>query len=154
MVLQPGKGQEWTSASVEGESLQPAETGGWRATPVRPGTWNSVSTEGGSVEGARLVAVGSLHISSLEATVAPDRSLSARVRLSEGAQGPVTITLTVTAPDGRQVGGTDVVLSRKTRELSVALPLSNARAGDYRVKATLSDGEHLVDNARTEVKIP
>lgn len=154
VVLQSARGQNWTRASIDGVQAERTEAGNWAVAGVQPGAWNAVNAEGGSLDGARLVASERLHISTLEATVGADRSLSVRVRLSEGALGPVTIVLTVSAADGRQVGGTEVMLSRKTRELSVALPLSYAKAGSYRLKASVSDGDHVNDNARIEVRIP
>lgn len=154
VVLHPARGQAWTGANVKGEELHRSESGEWMADPIEPGAWNVVRVEGGTLDGARLIATERVSISTLEASVASDRSLSVRLRLSDGAQGPVTIVLTVTGPDGRQVGGTEVMLSRKTRELSVAIPLPTVRSGDYRLKATVSDGDHVVDNARIEVRIP
>lgn len=153
VVLKPAEGQNWSEASVEGERLERGSSGEWAAESVRAGAWNTVAVDGGTTAGARLVASGRLHIQSLEASGASERSLSVRVRLSEGARGMVTIILTLTAPDGRQTGGTEVTLGRKTRDLSVELPLVGARSGQYRLKATLVDGDQVVDNARTEVKI-
>ncbi len=154
VVLQPAQGQNWTGASLEGAPLQRNPAGEWNAASVQPGAWNSVTVADGTADGARLVASDQLHISALDASVASDRSLSVRVRLSDGARGPVIIVFTVSAHDGRQVGGTELLLSRKTREVSVEIPLPNIRAGHYRLKATVSDGDHVVDNARLDVKIP
>lgn len=153
VVLHPAEGQNWSGASVEREHLQLDAAGDWVAESVQAGAWNNLAVEGGSTAGARLVASDQLYIQSLEASGISGRSFSVRVRLSAGAQGPVTIIITLSAPDGVQVGGTEVMLGTRTRDLSVELPLSGARTGQYRLKATLMDGDRVVDNARTEVNL-
>jgi len=97
------------------------------------------------------VAGESLHIVTLEASVASERSLSVRVRLSES--GVVNLYFVLTAPNGRQVGSTEVTVGRKTRDLTVELPLAEPLSGVYRLKASLSVNDHVVDNARIEVNV-
>ena len=92
-----------------------------------------------------------MRITALEASAASDRSLSVHVCLSE--PGTVTLVITLTAPDGREVGGTEVMVGRRTRELTVEVPLAHPVRGTYRLKATLSLADEVIDNARIDLHV-
>lgn len=92
-----------------------------------------------------------MRITKLEASKASDRSLSVHVHLS--VPGLVTLLLTLTAPDGQEVGGAEVLVGRKTRELTVEVPLDHPVRGTYRLKATLSQADGVVDNARIDIHV-
>lgn len=115
------------------------------------GTWNAVATGDEPVNGARLVAGDALHISSLEASVASERSLSVRVRLSE--PGAVNLFFSLTRANGKQVGWAEVTVGRKTGDLTVEVPLAEPLTGPHRLKASLSVNDHVIDNARIEVNV-
>jgi hypothetical protein len=162
IVLREGEGHPLEQPSVGGAALKSdlAEPG-WRAEAhVVPGEWNTVSATG-DMTGARLEAGNDLHITSLEAVSANQRSLAVRVRLA-GSSGEVSaektlcllsLEFTLTAPDGRQVGGMDLVVGNKTRDLSVEMPVPAALGGPHRLKATLCCNDRVVDNARIDLHL-
>jgi hypothetical protein len=159
VVLEPAPGIAWADALAGGTSLpREPETGVYTAGPhLAPGQWNTVSLPDGDPAGGRLVASAHLHICCLEAAPASNRSLAVRVKLDgpEGgaaAQGAglLSIVLTLTAPDGSLLGGTDLTIASRTRDLSVELPLPGTRSGAFRLKATLCADEQILDNARID----
>ncbi len=83
--------------------------------------------------------------------MASGRSLSVRVRLSE--PGVVNLFLSLTAPNGRQVVYAEVTVGRKTRDLTVEVPLAERLSGLHRLKASLCLNDHVIDNARIEVNV-
>ena len=141
-----------------GESLTVREASGEVrpvAVEVTPGEWNRVETNG-PVDGARLEAANPLQFTGLEVTPAGEKSLAARVRLSEATGMPkalLTLVFTVTAPDGRQVGGQEVTVSTRTRDLSLEIPLSEPARGNYRLKVSLCMDDRVLDNARLEIAL-
>lgn len=162
VVLREGEGHPLEAVTVDGEPLQPATAeGGWQTEPgLKPGEWNAVSTQG-ELTGATLVAGDDLHITDLTATPANRHSLSVRVRLSGSAgeaPGPkiaclLSLYFTLSAADGSQIGALDLVVGNKTRELSVEMPVQDARGGAFRLKATLCCGDRIVDNARIDLQL-
>gem|GEM_PF-6506080 len=145
------------------------EEDGWAAGPhVKVGEWNSVSVAEGHVSHGRLVASEAMHLTSLEAS-AKEHRLSIRVRLAktEGEEpeanspdGPtlrglnlLSLVFTLTAVDGRQMGGMEVTIGRKTRDLSVEMELPTALSGPHRLKACLCSGDHVLDNARIDLSL-
>lgn len=134
---------------MEGSALEQAD-GEWSVgTAFRHGDWNTVSLSGGEASGARLVASSNLHIRSLEAAPTSDRSLSIRVKLSD--EGIVTLYFSLTGADGHEAGRLEVVVGRRTRDLTVEMPVTESLSGSYRLKATLIVGDRVLDNARLEI---
>lgn len=147
-VFVPGS---WTDKQIV---LRAGEDKVWRAEPnLQPGQWNPVELPPGALKGARLVASDDLHITRLQAAKAGDRSLGIHICLARdvAAPGPLALNFTLTAADGRRVGAIDVVLRGKNHDLSLEMPLAVPLAGPHRLKATLSCGERVVDNARIEI---
>ncbi|HEY3364813.1 MAG TPA: hypothetical protein VGK74_07175 [Symbiobacteriaceae bacterium] len=141
-----------------GESLAVREASG-EVRPVdlgvTPGGWNHVETNG-PVDGARLEAANPLQITGLEVSPAGEKSLAARVRLSETPGAPkalLTLVFTATAPDGRQVGGQEVTVSTRTRDLTLEIPLSEPARGSYLLKVSLCMDDRVLDNARQEIEL-
>lgn len=126
-------------------------SGEWEAGPaIRFGEWNRVELLANAVQGASLEAGEQIQIVALEATVASEHSLSVRVRLSHGDF--VTLLFTLASSNGQQIGVQEVTVGRKTTDLTVEMPLRDAlKPGTYRLKATLSVYDRVVDNARTDV---
>lgn len=151
-VLHPGPDQDWSAVQMAGEPLRPDEAGsGWLAPDsLRPGAWNDVQASG-SVDGGRMVTSSGLYISTLEADLATERSLSVRTRLS--VEGSVTLFFSLTGRDGRQVGAQEVQVSRRARALTVELHTDEALKGRYRLKAVLMVGERILDNARIDIDL-
>jgi len=149
-VFVPGS---WTEKNV---LLKPAgdrsETETESAPAVQPGQWNTVEVAGG-LTGTKLEACNDLHITGLEATNAGRGCLSVRIRLTGTVAEPslLNIAFSLTAADGRRVGGMDLVVGHKTRDLTVEMPLDAGLAGPCRLKAALCCGDQVVDNARTDI---
>lgn len=170
VLLVPGVTETWSAARIDDTELPyDQEEQGWVATGrLDPREWNMVAAANGFVSGARLVASNQLHIASLEATPA-DRRLSVRVRLATsepactdagGGESPCflsaglfTLFFTLTAADGRQVGGMEVTVGRRTRDLSVEVPLPAGLTGSHRLKAVLCADDAVLDNARTDLQL-
>lgn len=164
VVLKPGTRAAWTGAEAGGKDLpHDAHEHVWSAgEALEPGQWNTVKAHGGQTAEGRLEATPHLHLAGLEAKAASQRSLAVRVRLDGPEPAPtdaetvngarlgalLTVVLSLTAADGRLVGGTEVTLGRRARELTVELPAP--RHGLYRLKAVLCEGEQIIDNARID----
>jgi hypothetical protein len=96
----------------------------------------------------------SLYIDSLQVTDASERSLSIAVRLSGDDEGQLQLlhlVFTLTAVNGAQVGGMEVTIGRKTRGLTIEMPLPARLRGTYRLKASLCAGETVIDDARIDI---
>jgi hypothetical protein len=157
---------QWQTRPIDAETVGVFVPGAWagrevtvqpahgHAGTVEPGGWNALRLN--ETEGARLEAAHPLHITSLEASAANQRSLAVRLRLSapDGAAvaGLLTIVLSLTATSGKLVGGTDLTVGARTRDLSVELPLPSPH-GTYRLKAALCAGERVIDNARVDIHV-
>jgi hypothetical protein len=147
-VFVPGS---WADKQVV---LRAGEEQNWRAEPtLQPGQWNKVELPADTSDGARLVASDDLRITRLQAGVTGSRSLGIRIALAGTAPEPCLLTLdfTLTAADGRRTGAMDVVVSSKNRDLSLEMDLPAPLRGPHRLKATLSCGERVVDNARIDI---
>lgn len=149
-VFVPGS---WTEKNV---LLKPADDSSATESEtdpgVEPGQWNTIEVAGG-LAGTKLQACNELHITALEATNAGRGCLSVRIRLTGTVADPCLLSLafSLTAADGRRVGGMDLVVGHKTRDLSVEMPLDASLTGPCRLKAVLCCGDQVVDNARTDV---
>ncbi|HYF93825.1 MAG TPA: hypothetical protein VD969_16555 [Symbiobacteriaceae bacterium] len=156
VILKPGVGHVAVEAAINGQPLVPenAEQGFRTDQQLSPGEWNTVRVAG-DLDGARLVARNDLHITALEAVGAVKNSLSVRIRLAGEIAGPCLLSLdfSLTAADGCRVGGMEIVVGSKTRDLSVEMPLGASLTGPYRLKATLCCGERVVDNARVDIQL-
>lgn len=152
VVLTPGPGAEWSAAHVAGEAAVPdTDAEGWVAgEALRPGTWNQVEASG-SLDGGRMVASTGLYIRTLEADRASDRSIAVHIRLS--LEGTVSLFFSLTTPDGRCVGAQEVQVSRRARALTVELHTDETLQGPYQLKAVLTAGERILDNARVDVRL-
>lgn len=147
-VFVPGS---WADKQVV---LRTGQEKDWRAeSHLQPGQWNPVELPAAASEGARLVASDDLHITRLQAGKVGDRSLGIRISVAGTVAEPCLLTLdfTLTAADGRRVGAMDVAVSSKHRDLSLDMPLMAPLTGPHRLKATLSCGERVVDNARLDI---
>lgn len=158
IVLTPAEGETWSEARIGSQNLEPADGDAWEAgTASEPGQWNTVSVKGGTIDGASLSASSHLRFASLHASTASERSLSVRIRLageaSEREPGLLTIVITLSALDGRQAGGVEVTIGRRTRDLTVDMPVTEPPAGPYRLKASLCAEERVLDNARTDLSL-
>jgi hypothetical protein len=170
VILVGGEGQALADVRVGGSEPEPgSEPNSWVAnTNLTPGGWNQVKADG-DLSGARLEASNPLHIARLEATVASERSLSVRVRITdaviaeappEGGEAPcllsaglLSLFFTLTTPEGRQVSGMEVMLGRRTREISIEMPSPEPLSGSYRLKAALGTDEYVIDNARIDLVV-
>jgi hypothetical protein len=157
VLVEPELGAAWASVQAGETSLQPEPEGGaFVAGPhLTPGQWNTIALQDGAPIGGKLVATEQLYIAGLNAAPASNRSLAVRIRLggderSARNAGLLSIVLTLTAPTGKLVAGTDLTIAARTRDLSVELPLPGAKAGLLRLKATLCAGEQILDNARVD----
>lgn len=147
-VFVPGS---WTDKQVV---LRAGAEEDWRPEPhLQPGQWNTVQLPSDTPDGARLVASDDLHITRLQAAAVGSRSLGIRISLAGAVAGPALLTLdfTLTATNGRQVGAVNVVVGNTTRDLSLEMPLAAPLTGPHRLKAALSCGDWVVDNARIEI---
>ncbi len=158
VVLKPAPGERWSAVTIEGQELsRPTADESWQAdAALAPGQWNSVEVENGTIEGARLVASHPFHITALEATPLSEQRLSVRVRLDGPAEGPpglFTLLFTLSAADGRHIGGMDVTVGRKARDLTVEMVLPERIQGSYRLKASLCEEDAVIDNARIDLEI-
>lgn len=171
VVFRSGAGNRpWFGARVGGAALErQRDPGEWRVgDELHYGEWNSIAVENGQAESASLVASAPFHIRALEARLLSERSLSVRVDLSmspelpasQGGEAPclkslglLSLYFTLSAEDGRQIGGMEVTVGRKTRSLTVEMPLLHPLAGRYRLKSTLCKDEQVLDNARIELMI-
>ncbi|HWI62526.1 MAG TPA: hypothetical protein VNT75_11845 [Symbiobacteriaceae bacterium] len=154
-ILKPGAGGA-TAAQVNSETLQPAQDEpGWQTAPhLRSGQWNNIQVEE-DLTGARLEASDQFHIAGVDASSQGKNALNVRIRLTGSPATPCLLSLHVslTAVDGRLIGGMELVVSNKTRDLSAALPLTNAHSGPVRLKVTLCCGERVIDNARIDLTL-
>ncbi|MDF2629762.1 MAG: hypothetical protein K0R39_3593 [Symbiobacteriaceae bacterium] len=122
---------------------------------LQPGQWNEVALPPGALAGARLAAGDDLRITRLQATAPGSRSLGIDVSLAGEVTGDapclLTLTFTLTAADGRRVGGMDLAVSNTNCNLSLEMPLTEPLTGPHRLKAALSCGERVADNARIDI---
>jgi len=147
-VFVPGS---WADKQVV---LRSGEEKDLRAEPnLQPGQWNTVELPADTPDGTRLVASDDLRITRLQASVAGNRKLGIRIALAGAAPEPCLLTLdfALTAADGRRTGAMDAVVSSKNRDLSLEMDLPAPLTGPHRLKATLSCGERVVDNARIDI---
>lgn len=163
----------WKTRQIDGQSVSVFVPGSWteknvmlrpadgstvteaQAEPrLEPGQWNTVEVAGG-LTGTKLEARNELHITALEATKAGRGSLSVHIRLTGTVAGSCLLNLSfsLTAADGRRVGGMDLVVGHQTRDLSVEMPLDATLAGPCRLKAALCCGDQVIDNARTDMEL-
>lgn len=155
VLLKPASAGEWTAAQVGTTPLSPdRDEEGWLAGPhLKAGQWNTVQTDGHTA-GGRLVASEPIHMVGLEARVANQRSVSVRIRLDGGEeQGLLGIVITLSSAAGAHVGGAELTVTGRTRDLTVEVPVKSYRPGTYRLKATLSAGDRVVDNARLDLSL-
>ena len=155
VVLTSDAASGWTAAEVGGVPLRQDTTEqGWSASPhLKVGHWNTVQTDGHTA-GGRLVASEPLHIVGLDAKSANQRSVSVRIRLEGGdEQGLIGIVITLSSAAGAHVGGNEMTVSGRTRDLTVEVPVKSYRPGAYRLKAALLAGDRVVDNARVDLTL-
>lgn len=156
VILKPGEGSDLNAVMVGGELLQSAQDEpGWQTAPqLNPGQWNTVQVTG-DLTGARLETSDPFHISRLEAANQGRDAVNVRIGLTGSPGTPCLLSLHVslTAADGRHIGGMELVVGNKTRDLSAALPLAAPYAGPVRLKATLCCGERVIDNARVDINL-
>ncbi|HYG56520.1 MAG TPA: hypothetical protein VD902_00430 [Symbiobacteriaceae bacterium] len=155
VVLKPAATRSWSAAEAGSAQLDyDAREQGWQAGPhLNVGEWNAVSTDG-DTSGGRLVASNPLHITALEARVANQRSVSVRIRINgEEDAGLLGIVLTLSSATGAHIGGTEITVTGKTRDLTVEVPVKGVRPGVCRLKATLSTSDRVVDNARIDLQL-
>lgn len=143
----------WERAEIAGRPLlSEGQADQWLAGPeITFGQWNTVTAVGGNPDDARLVASEALHIRSLEAAAATDRTLLVRVRLT--TEDPITLFLTLSTAEGRQTGALEVPVERQTHEITVEMPTGDRMHGTYRLKAVLMAGERVLDNARIHLVV-
>lgn len=157
VLLRPGEKGEPTAAEANGEHLaSDQEEPGWQADPsLQLGHWNTVRVSGG-LEGTRLVARDELHITRLEASPGGKNGLAVRICLHGGkleTPGLLILDFSLTATDGQHVGGMSVAVGSRTRDISLEMPVTVTLHGVFRLKATLSHGDRVVDNARIDLEL-
>jgi hypothetical protein len=97
-------------------------------------------------------AISSVVFTQFSADQVDDQTLAMMITLGqpdgEATWGALQLCFTLTACDGRQVGGLICPAFASGAPFSVDLPLPPGLLGPHRLKATLSAGENLMDSAR------
>jgi hypothetical protein len=97
-------------------------------------------------------AISSVRFTQFSADQVDNQTLGIVITLcqadGEAAEGALQLCFTLTASDGRQVGGLICPAFASGAPFSVDMDLPPGLLGPHRLKATLSAGENVVDNAR------
>jgi len=155
--LVPGPGQAWERVRTALGDARPCD-GRWRADAVlQPGAPQVLQVSGGTLVGAVLQAADPVHIAALAGPTADGGRLRLIVHLEWPAGAwvaePVALRLLVTDQGGRLLAVREQPAASGVPAVALDLP-APAEPGPYRLKALLTRGQQVADEACCDIIIP